>query len=203
MEKLKFFVKRLYNSLKSLGKDIFVLFFSVLLAFSVDRMYENYQEKEKLQIALRNFYSETKQDVTERKGIDYANIDSSIVRLNRCLEKDDISLIEIDAEHNLAHFSVFSISLSYIEKNPNLVFDTEMQYQISKMLSSFRGLSFCADKMKEFRLSEAFIAKGADARKAKMLMVNIIKETRRNLRNFEGDFVDFEKLLVKRKIISG
>ncbi len=200
MGKLIFFIERLYNPLKSLGKDVIVIFFSVLLAFSVDRMYENYQEKDKLQNALHNFYVETKQDITFRKDTRFYNIDSSIAIVNKYLKNDDISLMEIDERHGLFRLSLFSISLSYIEKNPNLVFDTEMQNQISKIISSSGELSFYADKMKDFRLTNAFIEKGVNSRNAKILLIKMMSELKRSLWHFERDFNEFEVALAKRGI---
>jgi hypothetical protein len=201
MKKLIFFTQRMVNLLKSLGKDVFVLFLSVLLAFSVDRMYENYQEKDKLHTALRNFYVETKQDISGVKANTYCNFDSSVAIINRHLTDNDISLMELDDKYNLARFSLFSISLAYIEKNPNLVLDTEMQYNISKMANNYQELSFHVDKLKEIRLSNAFIEKGVNAQNSKLVMINILKEIRRYLVHSERDFKEFEDLLLKRKII--
>jgi hypothetical protein len=201
MRKLTFFTKRLYDLLKSLGKDVVVIFLSVLLAFSVDRMYENYQEKDKLYTALRNFYAETKQDISGVKANTYCNFDNSVAKIYEHLMDNDTSLMELDEKYGLARFSLFSISLSYIEKNPNLVFDTEMQYNISKMANNYQELSFHVDKMKEFRLSSAFVAKGVNAQNDKLAMINILKEIRRYLVHSDRDFKDFENLLLKRKII--
>ena len=93
----------------------------MLLAFSVDRIYDNYQEKEKLYTALRNFYVEIKEDITAYQHSSNQNFDKSIADVSGNLDNDAISLMELDETNHLARFSLFSISLVYIEKNPNLV----------------------------------------------------------------------------------
>ena len=201
MKAIILFVKSIYNRSKSVGKDAFVIFMSVLLAFSVDRLYDNYQEKEKLYTALRNFHAETKEDVAVNKQGVNGNFDKSIADITKDLDNDNISLMEIDEVNHLAYFSIFSISLAYIERNPNLVFDVEIQYHVSKLLSNFKELSFFSSKMGDFRTSSAFAEKGQNAKNAKLVMISILKEVRRRLNNFDSDFLEFEILLKKRKIV--
>ena len=201
MKTVNFFLKNLYNRSKSIGKDVFVIFMSVLLAFSVDRLYDNYQEKEKLYTALRNFYVETKEDVAVHQQAANENFSKSIADVSANLNNDTISLMEIDEVSHLAYFSLFSISLAYIEKNPNLVLDTEIQYNVSRILSNYTELSFFARKISELRISNAFVEKGQNAKNSKLVMVNLLKEIKRRLNNFNSDFLEFEKVLKRRNIV--
>ena len=185
MKTVNFFLKNLYNRSKSIGKDVFVIFMSVLLAFSVDRLYDNYQEKEKLYTALRNFYVETKEDAAVHQQAANENFSKSIADVSANLDNDTISLMEIDEVNHLAYFSLFSISLAYIEKNPNLVLDTEIQYNVSRILSNYTELSFFARKLSEFRVSNAFVEKGQNAKNSKFVMINLLREMKRRLNNLD------------------
>ena len=201
MKTVNFFIKNLYNRSKCIGKDVFVIFMSVLLAFSVDRLYDNYQEKQKLYTALRNFYVETKEDVVLHQQATNQSFDRSFATVSENLDNDNVSLMEIDEVNHLAYFSIFSISLAYIEKNPNLVLDAEIQYNVSRILSNYTELSFFVRKISELRVSNAFIEKGQNAKNSKLVMINLLKEIKRRLNNFNNDFLEFEKVLKRRNIV--
>ena len=82
-----------------------------------------------------------------------------------------------------------------------MVLDTEIQYNVSRILSNFSELSFFARKMSDFRVSNAFVEKGQNAKNSKLAMINLLKEIKRRLNNFNNDFLEFEKLLKKRNIV--
>ena len=201
MKTVNFFLKNLYNRSKSIGKDVFVIFMSVLLAFSVDRIYDNYQEKQKLYTALRNFHAETKEDVSVHQQVVNLDFEKSVACISENLDNENVSLMELDETNHLAYFSIFSISLEYIEKNPNLVLDSEIQYNVSRILSNFNELSFFARKMSDFRVSNAFVEKGQNAKNSKLVMINLLREMKRRLNNFNSDFLEFEKVLKRRNIV--
>lgn len=195
------FLQSLLKFIQPVTKDILVIFLSVLSAFSVDRLYEKYEENTKLHEALRNFYMEAKQDSKLSKDKTFKLSQESINFIKQNLGNENISLNDIERIKPLYRTSIYNVGLSYIEKNPNLTLDSELQYQISKTINTYTHWQKFSELFESFRLSPWFEEKGEKGIIAKKMAIRYLEEQEHHIQKIEEDFLDIEKLFRKKNII--
>jgi hypothetical protein len=190
-----------FQFLKAVSKEMVVIFFSVLLAFTVDRCNQNYQEKEKLHTALLNIHAEMNDDLTHFQKETLVRLDEFEKNINESMSNDTLSLFDMDKKGKLFWLNSYSVSLGYIEKNPNLSFDNELQSLISEVLSANHEFEFDLEELKKSRYRDDFYLKGEQAKIAKMRLQVIISEIKHRILSLEKITKKIETLLKNRNIL--